>query len=1100
MGLFSFSRLAERWPASWKPGIRAKLLFIFLLAKIIPLILLAFLAWKQFINQGDLMRDIALNDASRALNDLAIENIERMTTDAAHRVAAFLYDRDSDILFLAGQEPSEAVFRKFVESQRSRVIREAPWVLGSKGRAWAPAETRAASAQAVSTNSENNDLDGFHPRPPDGFAYELIPLYDEITFVDLDGNEVIKVLASDSPKIHHPLSPERRNVADRANTYVKAETYFAELAGLEPGGIYVSDVIGAYVGANYIGMYTPDIVAEAAEARGYEIDYRPEEQAYAGMENPHGRRFEGLVRWASPVADDQGRAIGYVTMALNHDHIMELVDHLTPMNERYTPLPNAYEGNYAFIWDYKCRSIVHPRHHSIVGFDPETGEARIPWLENSIFQAWQASGLEKWTDYVQDYPTFHEQSRSKGPAPDLTRAGLVGLDGRYLNFAPQCTGWMDLTRDGGSGSFYILWSGLYKLTTAAAIPYYTGHYAPSEANGYSKRGFGFVTVGSGLESFTSPAREMEEKLAATINDSLAVTLTELVTVTVILIVAVVFVAIWMALFLTRNITRLIEGLNHFRAGERQFRFRTPVKNEFGALSDAFDEIADSLEASYKHPLSVINMDKKVVYMNEQALEAVRKTLEEAVGADYADVSIYPPDSPSNPLTALETGRDPEIFFSETLLRYFQGNAAYMFDQDGQPNGYIIESIDVTEMVSQNLEMERAMNEAQKASQHKGDFLARMSHEIRTPMNAIIGLTSLLLRNLDEQPGSSADFLEAKDNLRQIEVSSQHLLGLLNDILDLTKIEAGKIELAVETVELDRLAEDVVGIIKPRCDFKDLEFVTFFDSFTDSAFLTDSLRIRQVLINLLGNAVKFTPGPGRVEFHMLRKNSRPCETQVEFVVRDSGVGIPKAAQPNIFLPFEQASAGVSAKYGGTGLGLAISQHIVRLFGGDIILNSDEGEGCEFRFSIWLRETEKDTKAVAAADPTGKFAGQRLLLVDDVDLNRKIVKAMLKNTGLAIDEANDGTEALEKFQESPENTYSLILMDVLMPTMDGYEATRAIRALPRADAGAVPVVALTANAFTDDIEKAMKSGMNAHLAKPVKRELLVEMLFRFLSAAD
>ena len=1103
MGRFalSLSSLAEKWPNKLKPrGIRAKLLIIFLLVKIIPLILLAIIAWRQFLTQGEMLRDISVANAITTLNDRAVENIERMTTDAALRAAAFLYARDSDVRTLAGLELSENAFRRFLESRKGRVVRSGPWTLNQDASAWVPAEAALSppAFKAVSTNSENDDLDGFRHRPADNFSYDLVSLYDEITFLDLDGNEVIKVLAPDSPKTRHPLSPEKRNVADRANTYVRAETYFEELQGLQPGQIYVSEVIGAYVGANYIGLYTPGNVAAAAEQRGYAIDYRPGEQAYAGLENPTGRRFEGLVRWASPVADGRGRKIGYVTLALNHDHIMELVDHLTPMDERYTLLPSAYEGNYAFIWDYKCRSISHPRHHSIYGFDPETGEPQVPWLENSIYEGWQASGLSRWTDYVKDYPVFFEQSRNKAPAPALTRDGLVALDGRYLNFAPQCVGWMDLTGDGGSGSFYILWSGLYKLTTAAAIPYYTGRYAPSEANGYSRRGFGFVSIGSELEFFTSPARDIETALVKAADTSFRATLGELVWVTGLLIVVVVFVAIWMATFLTNSLNRLVGGISRYRAGERQFRFRAPVKDEFGALADAFDEMADSLAASVKNPLCLISLDRKVLYMNEHGLGVRNMTLDDVIGANYGDVSIYQTGSPSCPITALEEGREAEIFFLEPESRYFKGKAARLFDREGRPSGYIVELMDVTEMVLQKQDLELAMNEAQKANRHKGEFLARMSHEIRTPMNAILGLTGLVRKSLDERTGDVSDLSEVQENLRHIEVSSQHLLGLLNDILDISKIEAGKIELSEERVELPKLAETVSEIIKPRCDDKHISFETVFDSFAEVSFLTDPLRLRQVLINLLGNAVKFTPAAGRVAFHMLRKDRRPGETLVEFVVRDTGIGIPRSVQAAIFQPFEQADNRIVSQFGGTGLGLPISRHIVRLLGGDITLKSDEGLGSEFSFSLWLRETEsRSASAAAAADPTGKFTGQRLLLVDDMDLNRKIVRAMLRNTGLEIDEAGDGDEAVEKFKNTPENTYSLILMDVLMPQMDGYEATRAIRALSRADAGTVPVVALTAHAFTEDIDRAMSAGMNAHLAKPVKRELLLEVLFRFLT---
>jgi signal transduction histidine kinase/HAMP domain-containing protein/ActR/RegA family two-component response regulator len=659
---------------------------------------------------------------------------------------------------------------------------------------------------------------------------------------------------------------------------------------------------------------------------------------------------------------------------------------------------------------------------------------------------------------------------------------------------------MDLTGEGGSGSFYILWSGLYKLTTAAAIPYYTGRYAPSEDNGYSRRGFGFVTIGSELDFFTSPVRDIEQKLLESIEATLMATLTELVLVTVILIVLVVLVAFWMSLFLTRSLTRLVQGISRFRAGEWHFRFNAPVKDEFGALADAFDEMADSLAASFKHPLCVLNLEQKIVYLNEEALALTSKPLDTVVGSLYGDISIYPPGSSYCPLTALKTGREADIIFKEDENRYFKGKANYLFDREGRQSGYIVESLDVTEVVAQQLEMEKAMNEAQRANQHKGEFLARMSHEIRTPMNAIMGLTSLVRKSLDEQPDSGGDEMsEVKDNLEQIDISSQHLLGLLNDILDISKIEAGKIELHnEEAVELSGLAETVAGIIKPRCIDKKQDFETVFDSFTDCSFSLDALRLRQVLINLLGNAVKFTPERGKVTFKITRKDRRPGETLVEFAVCDSGIGIPLARRDVIFKPFEQAGSDITSKFGGSGLGLAISHHIVQLMGGKITVKSEEDHGSEFSFSLWLREAAKQKKKIMETVDVsaGQFKGRRVLVVDDVDLNRKIVKAMLRDTGLEIDEADDGSAAVEKFKEMPENTYSLVFMDVLMPKVGGYEATQAIRALPRSDAGTVPVVALTAHAFTEDIERAMAAGMNAHLAKPVKRESLLEMVFRFL----
>ncbi|MDR1612873.1 MAG: methyl-accepting chemotaxis protein [Planctomycetota bacterium] len=558
-----FSNMMDRLGLS----MQTKLVAIFLVVKVVPLIILTFIAWRQFLFLGDKLKEIAVMDSTSSLNARATQNIERMTTDTARQVADFLYGRDADILYLANRPPSEETFSAFIDNARKRLVKPGKWELSPDGSEWVNAESPPAGRPGVSTNAENNDRDGFHAIPAEPFAYVNAPLYDEITFIDLDGRELVKVVAKDSPKRRHRMDPEKKDVSRRENTFVKAETYFDKLKTLRPGDIYVSDVIGAYAGTNHIGMYTPGAVAAAAEKRGYPIEYKPEEQAFAGEENPNGRRFEGIVRWATPVAGEDGAVSGYVTFALNHDHIMEFVDHITPMDERYSELPSAYEGNYAFIWDYKCRSICHPRHHSIVGFDPETGDPQIPWLESSIYDGWKKSGVKKWTDYVKDYPEFHEQSRTKNPAPELTRSSLVGLDGRYLNNAPQCTGWMDLTEGGGSGSFYILWSGLYKLNTAGAIPYYTGQYAPSPENGFSRRGFGFVAIGSGLEYFTMPARETEARLVKSVEENLASTVAQLGVTTVILTVVVVLIAIWMAWHISRPIKSMAGYMSRLAIGD-----------------------------------------------------------------------------------------------------------------------------------------------------------------------------------------------------------------------------------------------------------------------------------------------------------------------------------------------------------------------------------------------------------------------------------------------------------------------------------------------------------------------------------------------------
>lgn len=1225
-------------------GMRMKLILIFVIIKVIPLILLTLIAWTQarYLG-GDLelrtreltqkahsvlseMGRISVDGSVTALNTFAVDNIERMSTDIALDVADFLYARDDDIRYLAAIPPDEETYRAFARNKTGRIVKPGKWKLSDDASFWTPEKVPAARTPVASSNSENER--GYHNRPPDIFEYEDRPLYLEITFIDLEGNEKIKVTSA--PHIDRRL----KNVADRGNTYVRAETYFAELQKLKPDGIYVSDVIGAYVRSRLIGMYNP----ENARERG--LEFAPEKEAYAGRENPNGRRFRGIIRWGMPVMRN-GKISGYVTFALDHDHIMKFIDQVTPMRERYQELPSAYEGNYAFIWDYQCRNICHPRHHSIYGFNPDTGLPEIPWLEEGVYNDWQASG-KSYHEFIKDYPVFLAQSRSKKPAEALTREGLVGLDGRYLNHAPQCTGWFDLTKEGGSGSFRILWSGIWKANTAATIPYYTGNY------GKSRRGFGFVAIGAGLEDFERPARETESVLdgiiadtdrdlglvageaVAAIESNLWESAWKLSVSAGIMIIFVVLVAIWMASVFTKSITRLTAGISRFRAGERQFRFNAEVKDEIGVLADSFDEMADSLVASVTSPLWILDMDNKIIYVNEQGLEFLGKSLDEVVGRDQYETGLYPRNSSFDPIRALQEGHETEVLFIPEKERYIRSTASYLKDKDGNPGGYVITATDITEIIEgqkaatqqrsllnmiftfspdliwyqdidntyltvnpryaslfgeepNNIEgkkledvltltqfylhvendskaflsrasfyseelftfadgheetldvvrtpiyddknqplgllgfarnvsirarieqelrltqenLEKAVNEANSANEHKGAFLARMSHEIRTPMNAIIGMTNIIKKNLGVE---APDIQQVQANVRQIEASSQHLLGLLNDILDISKIEAGKIELSIETADMLKLAHTVEAIILPRCEDKNIEFEPVF-MVENSLILCDALRLRQVLLNLLGNAVKFTPQYGRIGFRIIEKEKKDGNIHFSFTVEDSGIGIATDVLPQLFQPFRQANSQIAQRYGGTGLGLVICKSIVQLFGGDISARSEPGKGSTFSFDLWFEQARgEEEKPINVEDAAGRLAGKRALLVDDVPVNRMIAITQLEFTGITIEEAGDGEEAVEMFRRSPENTYDIIYMDVQMPGMNGYEAVAAIRAQDRADAKRIPIVALTANAFKEDIDKALQSGMNAHLAKPMEIDKVLEVTFRLISAAS
>ena len=593
-------------------SVRTRLILLFVIITVLPLALLVWVAWQQTRNTvddlGKLLEGVVdtanqsiqristniSDDAVSSLDQRAREEIERLTTDTANRVAEFLYDRDADIRYIATLTPDKTLYQNFIAQKQRRLVSHGKWRLNASKSDWEPASPGIKEAALAEPGSVDNAT-YFHHLPSLVLNGKEEPLYLEITFVGLDGQEIVKVTSSER------VSAKLKNVSQRQNTYARAETYFAELKKLKPGEIYVSNVIGRYVGSKIIGKFTP----EAAEKRG--IPFEPEKHAYAGKENPVGKRFEGIIRWATPIVRE-GKISGYVTLALNHDHLMSFTDTISPTEERYRDINDAFGGNYAFIWDSKGRSIVHPRHHSIVGFD-ENGEPEVPWLEDRVYEAWQQSG-QPWHEFMQTAPTFVDQLQKRKPEALLTREGKVGLDCRWLNFAPQCIGWHNLTRSGGSGSFLILWSSLWKLTTAAAIPYYTGQYSP-ETQG-NQRGFGFVTIGMDIEYFRKAAtstrgsiariseeaneellrqgKEAEAKLHKDMKEIIA----RLIFASIFLVILATIVAALVSAFLSQRINSLNDGMRRFRAGEKDFRFKFRHSDEITSLADSFNEMAETL--------------------------------------------------------------------------------------------------------------------------------------------------------------------------------------------------------------------------------------------------------------------------------------------------------------------------------------------------------------------------------------------------------------------------------------------------------------------------------------------------------------------------
>jgi signal transduction histidine kinase len=824
-------------------GIRAKLIFIFVAIKVVPLVLIAWYAWAAMhglgegvsvraIEMADSMRvtqqqtgKTANDDAVRALDERSREAIESLSTDLARQVADFLYDRDKDVLKAAAVDTAEAAYRRFLNGHTRELYTHGKYSPAADGKSWV-AEDTFSPANPVRPPLPDNAKD-FHTRLPENYGTQVLqPLFLEMTYVDTSGMERVKVQSGDL------LQPGLRNISVKENTFVKAETYWPSLKKLKPGEIYVSDVIGPYVPTHWIGPYTK------AKAEELNKPFSPELSGYAGLENPVGKRFRGIVRWATPVVRN-GLVAGYVTLALDHAHLKALSSRVRPTTDRFAPITDPASGNYAFMWDYKSRNISHPRDYFIVGYDPLTGQAVAPWVDTDTWAAWQASG-KPWHEFEPTLTAFQDQSLKRKPSPDSGKSGNVALDCRYLNFSPQCHGWDALTEHGGSGSFAIFFSGLWKLTTAATIPYFTGQY------GESKRGFGYITIGANVDDFHKAATESgkridaliatadgklkqeREALQGTISSQMGSAAFGLAASTLVMIAVVIAIAIWMANLLSVRITEMGGGIRRFQEGDLSFRLPVHGADEMAELSKSFNHMATEVQQSFER---------------------------------------------------LEEGR-------------------------------------------------RA---AEEANRMKSEFLANMSHELRTPLNGILGFAELLEMEI-ENP-------EQRAYAQTIRSSGEHLLALVTDVLDLAKIEAGRMDFHPSDVELPALLDEVIAMQMGHAQTKQLQLELERDGLPATVF-ADGSRLRQVLLNLISNALKFTK-EGTVTVRSQTEGER-----VRISVQDTGVGIKEEDLQLIFEKFRQSDSFTTRSQQGSGLGLTLAKELIEGMGGEIGVTSAPGVGSTF----------------------------------------------------------------------------------------------------------------------------------------------------------
>ena len=405
----------------------------------------------------------------------------------------------------------------------------------------------------------------------------------------------------------------------------------------------------------------------------------------------------------------------------------------------------------------------------------------------------------------------------------------------------------------------------------------------------------------------------------------------------------------------------------------------------------------------------------------------------------------------------------------------------------QAHGDIEEKNEI--LKQKNLELLEAKEKAESASQAKQKFLSNMSHEIRTPLNAIIGLSEILMM---ENPKE-----EQVDLLKSIKFSGENLLVLINDILDFSKIEEGKIKIETTAFNIKQLLDNLRNTFKVKAETKKLKFSMSIDPEMPPILLGDPHRLSQIMVNLIDNALKFTE-KGFIEMGVEKVMSTGSQIEIRFSVRDSGIGISADEQNRIFERFEQAKTDTTRKYGGSGLGLAIIRNLLKLQGTDIQVSSTPGKGSEFYFVMKFEVDETVDKHnflqfSEEAHTDDQKGGARILLVEDNEMNMKVARRFLERWNYIIDTAENGIEAFEKFKNNP---YDLILMDLHMPEMDGWEATKAIRNSDRTHSDKIPIIALTADVMIDDPDRLFNAGMNDYITKPFKADDLKSKIERLL----
>ncbi len=614
-------------------SIKLKLIVVFIIFKIVPLLLLAGIGIVSFIEIDGLLKErtgniikssqnslekttyTAITDSIEALDAKSQSNLEYLTVLLADRIAHFLRERDEDVRFLSTLDINQKTLQEFYAKKNKEVYVPAKYFYDAKNDRWVSKELKNQELVLNRTSLEDN-ANEFHKVKKQERKKEIIPIYKEITFFRPDGKEIYKVSSIDATL---------KDISLRKNTYLHAEKYFQEAKKLKKGEIYVSEVIGAYVPSPVIGSFTRKKAAKMG------VVFEPQKYAYAGKENPVGKKFEGIVRFVAPVYDGS-KLLGYLTLALDHRHLMDYTDYFNPLSPQPLDIPDASNGNYAFMWDSNFSCISHPRDYFIMGYDPKTGRKVPGWIDASLAKKFKESNESDLSSFLQKQPVFFKQSLKKKPNIEQLKKGEIGLDCKYLNFAPQCEGWSELVGDGGYGSFVIFWSKVWKLTTAAAIPYYV------QNPGSAKKSFGFVTIGANVEEFHSAANETKKNIDKVIDkenenitqsisaisneiyNKIKVQIVKISFTTLVLIVLVVYVAVLIANNISSRIKSVLVATKKLKENDFNYKIESNAKDEIGQLAHSFNEMADSIDTLNKGLKRQLYIDELTGLHNRKSLQ------------------------------------------------------------------------------------------------------------------------------------------------------------------------------------------------------------------------------------------------------------------------------------------------------------------------------------------------------------------------------------------------------------------------------------------------------------------------------------------------